>query len=169
MATEKTQHYWWSPISTMMIISGIMMIISVGGVEPARSDLWRSLHRGREMRLVNTGGGWLSWLYGGDLCLLTLVIIWRCSIHVFLHQADKETLTRRIREILHQCYKFGFEVLFLICFLFLILQQCYKFSWSKLKLNVCTLSNCSILIYLFVAVSQRAWTSDNRQERLMGI
>ena len=31
-----------------------------------------------------------------------------------LDQTDRETLTRRIREILHQCYKFGFEVVFFL-------------------------------------------------------
>ena len=29
----------------------------------------------------------------------------------FAYQAEKETLARRMREMLHQCYKFGFEVL----------------------------------------------------------
>jgi phage-related minor tail protein len=29
----------------------------------------------------------------------------------FPYQAEKETLARRMREMLHQCYKFGFEVL----------------------------------------------------------
>ena len=33
-----------------------------------------------------------------------------------LDQTDRETLTRRIREILHQCYKFGFEVVFFLFF-----------------------------------------------------
>ena len=29
----------------------------------------------------------------------------------FPYQTEKETLARRVREMLHQCYKFGFEVL----------------------------------------------------------
>ena len=57
-------------------------------------------------------------------------------IHILFYQTDRETLTRRIREILHQCYKFGFEVGFFYLF-WLYAQPCLPkwtvASWQKFK------------------------------------
>ena len=164
MATEKT----------LAIISGIMMIISVGGVEPARSDLWRSLHRGREMRLVNTGGGWLSHRGGFSDYMVVIFVYW----HWWLF-GDVQYTSFSIRLIKRhwqgESGRFftsvtNLDLRFFFHFFLLILNSSPVLQIQLIKTKIkCTLSNCSILIYLFVAVSQRAWTSDNRQERLMGI
>ena len=56
-----------------------------------------------------------------------------------LDQYDKEALSRRMREILHQCYKFGFEVL--------------SFSLYVTKTHICYMRSLHLTIYSSILVS----------------
>ena len=47
-----------------------------------------------------------------DMSALDQVHGFQLNYLLYFHwQAEKDTLARRMREMLHQCYKFGFEVL----------------------------------------------------------
>jgi hypothetical protein len=45
-----------------------------------------------------------------------------------MFQDDKDALSRRMREILHQCYKFGFEVNFDVVLCLILVLFCFSVS-----------------------------------------
>lgn len=69
-----------------------------------------------------------------------------------LDSADKEALSRRTREILHQCYKFGFEVSSITFFHSKWSHCSNSCSFIKpLKMDLCV----SLILSIALPVSQR--------------